>query len=203
MCVPLTVFLLGTNSKAWRKCNIIYCNSSSKRNSGLAFAPYLDIRKSPPCRMSSERQQKQIDIQLHMQSVVGLLDTVPHAADCCFVSHDLNSYSASHNNWCTETLLNRVITAQWEGMGDVGAARYEPALLPPCPTIWVLSYSNCQRSAHSSSRAQQFKCYTSRKLCRMCAWMRKPAPTRILASRIYSLTYSPALIAWQDKDCYT
>ena len=40
----------------------------------------------------------------------------------------VNSYSASHDNWCTETLSNRVITAQWEGMGDVGAARYEPAL---------------------------------------------------------------------------
>ena len=32
-----------------------------------------------------------------------------------------------------ETLLNRKITAQWEGMGDVGSARYEPALLPPMP----------------------------------------------------------------------
>ena len=32
--------------------------------------------------------------------------------------------------------------AQWEGMGDVGSARYEPALLPPCPTIRVLSYSS-------------------------------------------------------------
>ena len=31
--------------------------------------------------------------------------------------------------------------AQWEGMGDVGSARYEPALLPPFPTIRVLSYS--------------------------------------------------------------
>ena len=29
-------------------------------------------------------------------------------------------------------------------MGDVGSARYEPALLPPCPTIRGLSYSNCQ-----------------------------------------------------------
>ena len=28
-------------------------------------------------------------------------------------------------------------------MGDVGSARYEPALLPPCPTTRVLSYSNC------------------------------------------------------------
>ena len=33
------------------------------------------------------------------------------------------------------TLVNRTITVQWEGMGDVGPARYEPALLPPCPTI--------------------------------------------------------------------
>ena len=32
--------------------------------------------------------------------------------------------------------------AQWEGMGDVELARYEPTLLPPCPTIRVLSYSN-------------------------------------------------------------
>ena len=48
--------------------------------------------------------------------------------------------------------LNRIITAQWEGMGDVASARYEPALLPPCPTIWVLSYSNCRRSTHSISK---------------------------------------------------
>ena len=34
------------------------------------------------------------------------------------------------------------IDAQWEGMGGVGSARYEPTLLPPCPTIRVLSYSN-------------------------------------------------------------
>ena len=36
-------------------------------------------------------------------------------------------------------------------MGDVGSARYEPALLPPCPTVRVLSYSNCQRSTHAIS----------------------------------------------------
>ena len=42
----------------------------------------------------------------------------------------------------TLTVLVTTIYAQWEGMGDVGSARYEPALLPPCPTIKVLSYSN-------------------------------------------------------------
>ena len=41
-------------------------------------------------------------------------------------------------------------------MRDVGLARYEPALLPPCPTIMVLCYSNCQRSIHSH---QQFKSF--------------------------------------------
>ena len=67
---------------------------------------------------------------------------------------NVNSYSASHDNWCTETLWNRVITAQCEGMGEVGSARYEPALLPPCLSIRVLCYSNCQRSTQSH---QQFK----------------------------------------------
>ena len=55
-----------------------------------------------------------------------------------------NSYSASHDNWCTAILWNRIMTAQCEGMGEVGSARYELALLPPCPSIRVLSYSDCQ-----------------------------------------------------------
>ena len=42
----------------------------------------------------------------------------------------------------TLTVLVATIDAQWEGMGDVGLARYEPTLLPPCPTIRVLSCSN-------------------------------------------------------------
>ena len=37
----------------------------------------------------------------------------------------------------TRKVLVTTIDAQWEGMGDVGSARYEPALLPPCPTIRV------------------------------------------------------------------
>ena len=37
-------------------------------------------------------------------------------------------------------VLVTTIDAQWKGIGDVGSARYEPALLPPCPTIRVLSY---------------------------------------------------------------
>ena len=48
-----------------------------------------------------------------------------------------------HYRWqLTLKVLVTTIDAQWEGMGDVGSARYELALLPPCPTIRVLSYSN-------------------------------------------------------------
>ena len=71
---------------------------------------------------------------------------------------NVNSYSASHDNWCTATLWNRIMTVQCEGMGEVGSARYEPALLPPCLSIRALSYSNCQRSTHSNIRAWQCKC---------------------------------------------
>ena len=48
--------------------------------------------------------------------------------------------------------LIRIIAAQREDMGDVGLARHEPALLPPCQTISFLSYSNCQRSTHYISK---------------------------------------------------
>ena len=57
-----------------------------------------------------------------------------------------NSYSASRD---TGTLLNRIIKAQWEGMGGVGSASTSWHYFPPCLTIRVLSYSNCQRSIHS------------------------------------------------------
>ena len=40
------------------------------------------------------------------------------------------------------TVLVTTIDAPLEGMGDVGSARYEPTIIPPCATIRVLSYSN-------------------------------------------------------------
>ena len=42
----------------------------------------------------------------------------------------------------TLKVLVATIDAQWEGVGDAGSAWYEPALLPPCPTIRVVGYSN-------------------------------------------------------------
>ena len=86
-----------------------------------------------------------------------VIDTVGSLVFACFTSHPLlcenkklrNRIHAYYNGMlhvtCTKltlTVLVTTIDAQWEGMGDVGSARYEPALLPPCPTIRVLSYSN-------------------------------------------------------------
>ena len=71
-----------------------------------------------------------------------------HRADCP-ISIMLLQGHTHRNNWyrqVTITSAQHPITAQWEGMGDVGSVRYESALLPPCPTISALSYSNCQRS---------------------------------------------------------
>ena len=51
-------------------------------------------------------------------------------------------YSHSSPLRLTLKVLVATIDAQWEGMGDVGSARYELALLSPCPTIRALNYSN-------------------------------------------------------------
>ena len=59
-----------------------------------------------------------------------------------FVYRDFQAFPYIHPLLLTLTVLVATIDAQWEGMGDVGSARYKPALLPPCPTIRVLSYSN-------------------------------------------------------------
>ena len=42
----------------------------------------------------------------------------------------------------TFKVLVTTIDAPWEGVGDVESARYEAALLPPCPTISFLRYSD-------------------------------------------------------------
>ena len=56
---------------------------------------------------------------------------------------DTPEYQGVNNGgsaYLTLKVLVTTIDAQWEGMGDVGLARYEPTLLPPYPTIRVLSY---------------------------------------------------------------
>ena len=76
---------------------------------------------------------------------------------CIRIMHISILSLCDEQTYLTMTLLTltvpvATINAQWEGMGDVGSARYEPALLPPCPTIRVLSHSNCQSSTLSVSK---------------------------------------------------
>ena len=47
------------------------------------------------------------------------------------------SFAETLGSELTLKVLVATIDAQWEGMADVGSARCEPALLPPCPTIRV------------------------------------------------------------------
>ena len=58
------------------------------------------------------------------------------------VYNEVNMVQGQQDTPLTLKVLVATIDAQWEGMGDVGLARYEPALHPPCPTIRILSYSN-------------------------------------------------------------
>ena len=54
----------------------------------------------------------------------------------------IQEWTKAEEKILTLKVLIATTDAQWEGMGDVGSARYELALLPPCPTIRVLRYSN-------------------------------------------------------------
>ena len=83
---------------------------------------------------------------LHSLSEQEYRDVMNVAAAMPYVTMDVKS-QGKHSNLSTSVALTlkvlvTTIDAQWEGRGDVGSARYEPALLPPCPTIRVLSYSN-------------------------------------------------------------
>ena len=65
-----------------------------------------------------------------------------HWRQCHWIQcYCMQCYWIGHQTLTLKVLVT-TIDAQWEGMGDVGSARYEPALLPPCPTIKVLRYSN-------------------------------------------------------------
>ena len=69
------------------------------------------------------------------------------------------------------------MTAQCEGMGEVGSARYELALLPPCPSIRVLSYSNCQEIHSRQQTGLAVQVLIESTLCNLtdvCAEVKSP-----------------------------
>ena len=79
------------------------------------------------------------------------------------------------------------------GDGEVGSARYEPALLPPCPSIRALSYSNCQRSTQSRQLQQlqathkrvtvlipSLQAHNTMPLCHICCHLCSPSQIRLV-----------------------
>ena len=82
-----------------------------------------------------------IDNMQSLQNNTDALDTI-QVGDNIIQYFDIITYYRNLQYILTLKVLVATIDAQWEGMGDVGSVRYEPALLPPCPTIRVLSYSN-------------------------------------------------------------
>ena len=118
------------------------CNKQNNWADGLTCYQIQKIRTHPICCFAMGWAAAK---QIHMMLIYR-----GHKFSCVMyyqmsqVSHLHKEWGWTGVTWCGLTLkvLVTTIDAQWEGMGDVGSARYEPALLPPCPTIRVLSYSN-------------------------------------------------------------
>ena len=121
---------------------------------------WAEFKSSEASEKAKNLQEKETSIRGRLEKVQGELDTLKiesrkKQSTLQEERDDLKAQVATYTSRCqvrvtliylyfilTLTVLVTIIDAQWEGMGDVGSARYEPALLPPCPTIRVLSYSN-------------------------------------------------------------
>ena len=53
-------------------------------------------------------------------------------------------------------MLVTTIDAQWEGMGDVGSARYEPALLSPMPDYTCVRHARSFQVFSSNTVSEGF-----------------------------------------------
>ena len=109
--------------------------------------PMLLVSDHPCCHRDyrSPKEAHSLDSLASCSVLQTLLGSPPGSSGSCSRSNlkTLHGYVIGLNNiLLTLTVLVATIDAQWEGMGDVGSVRYEPALLPPCRTIRVLSYSN-------------------------------------------------------------
>ena len=59
------------------------------------------------------------------------IDKNMYMSDCSNLAEHSIICVITHKHILTLKVLVATIDAQWEGMGDIGSARYEPALLPP------------------------------------------------------------------------
>ena len=94
------------------------------------------------------KSENTITSMQHSNIYIYIYKSVPHWYIRSQVVLPGNSSSASHDNWCTGTLLNRIITALG---GDRGCRvdKVQAGTTLPVPDHKCLSYCNCQRSTHS------------------------------------------------------
>ena len=154
--LQLFVTLVKTSLAHWKWCPWISTISKGKDACLKSRHPWLFFRfYISPCKVST-------NVVCNYWSNVGFVHQVPLASgwteavwNMKFIQHfytwpALRIKPIPYPLACsfvkilllTLTVLVTTIDVQWEGMGDVGSARYELALLPPCLTIRVLSYSN-------------------------------------------------------------
>ena len=115
--------------------NSFRCSANYATSASIQFSSYLPLqhgRQKKQCAMRSLP-----DIIIHDQDLYLWPLGLQGSTFQCLVW-----YMQAMVEILTLKVLVTTIDAHWEGMGDVGSARYESALLPPCPTIRVLSYSN-------------------------------------------------------------
>ena len=134
--------------------NTKHKNSHSETHFGTSLGgTWGECSELPPLFCSGPWWRCALDRALKIQLKGNLLMLIFHRKfrKCQFkplwaiLITDMDKSMSSFQLPCKELTLKMLVAtidAQWEGMGDVESARYEPALLPPCPTIRVLSYSN-------------------------------------------------------------
>ena len=103
----------------------------------------LPFRTFSPRAPTLIRYRQRVVPSFHADHMIDGLLTLQHVVIIQVLLHNQGMqrlYMLEHRERrgkLTLTVLVTTIDAHWEGMGDVRLARYEPTLLPPCPTIKV------------------------------------------------------------------
>ena len=132
-----------------RWLHISYKNELIHKRSMAVKPYYLDwenrlqfCRKILQWNLSSSKEWPEASFYCRYMNYIFQKISLDQSRNQEYVVHISRSMKFGSFIKLTLKVLVATIDAQWEGMGDVGSARYEPALLPPYPTVRVLSYSN-------------------------------------------------------------
>ena len=122
--------------------NLMNCNMKENTAKTLLARHRLNPKVGGPGLLGNAVEQQQQTVGCQVWGLNHFIVAVCNTEIAPNITKDTYVISWPQKLILTLTVLVTTIDAQWEGMGDVWSARYKPALLPPCPTISVLSYSN-------------------------------------------------------------